>query len=412
MPRQRLKPGEWGKITVTKRDGQIVAKARICDQDGVIRLVERTGTSDENAARNLQKELKSRTRVRRAGQLLSSSKVDALANHWFELRKPDVAAGRLTSQTLSEYEQSWKREGTKRIGSLQIRDVTAGIADAFLADIRSRATARRVQVIGRSMFATAVRLDLIEANPFRETEVKRDKKKRPRSIRPLELDAIRKLVDAYCRHERVLEDGTVKRKLGPAPGQDLPDIIELLVQTGARISEVLALRRHDLNLEGDRPTVTFNGTLVVPRYKGDKLFRQEFRKGDAPPLTVVLPKYVVARLRRRLNEIPPAGPDCDGVDRNPHNALFLTSTGNWMAPANVRRNLRAAIGREDFEFGWLTPHSFRRTVATTVKEKSGVDAAAEQLGNTTLVTELHYVERMTTARDNRDALNVFAPRQN
>ncbi|WP_052066322.1 tyrosine-type recombinase/integrase [Rhodococcoides fascians] len=94
--------------------------------------------------------------------------------------------------------------------------------------------------------------------------------------------------------------------------------------------------------------------------------------------------------------------------QNPENALFVTGTGNWVSPANVRRSWRAARG-DDFD--WVTPHTLRKTVATLVKETYGVEAAQIQLGHAnTRVTEAHYIQRVTLAPDMSDALNKFAPK--
>ncbi|MFT4123222.1 MAG: tyrosine-type recombinase/integrase [Microbacteriaceae bacterium] len=42
----------------------------------------------------------------------------------------------------------------------------------------------------------------------------------------------------------------------------------------------------------------------------------------------------------------------------------------------------------------VTPHMFRRTVATVINEQSGVDLAAELLGHTdTKITIQHYIRR-------------------
>ncbi|GHP18881.1 hypothetical protein RN2511_036170 [Rhodococcus sp. NKCM2511] len=48
-------------------------------------------------------------------------------------------------------------------------------------------------------------------------------------------------MDLYCRHETVDAEGVVRRKYGPKPGADLQDQMDLLMATGVRISELLAL---------------------------------------------------------------------------------------------------------------------------------------------------------------------------
>lgn len=395
MARQRLRPGEWGKITTTTRDDKHVAKVRIRDLDGVLRLVEATGTSAEDARLSVQKKLTDRTAPTTTKELSRSSSVSELAEYWLEEKAGDVAP-----QSLSTYTDTWKRVCAPAIGNLRIEEVTTGRIDAFLraAGKKAPSRARLARIVCSGLFSTAVRLDLMPYNPARETSRPKVKKTPVRAMTVEDFAAIRARISDYCRHEDVEADGSVKRRPGPKPGQDLQDIMDLLIATGGRISEVLALRPEDCDVTGQPATVTICGTLVVPRVKGERLHRQEYRKGEAPPLTVALPDFAADTLRRRL-----ALPRPDGSI----SALFVTGTGNWVSPANVRRAWRAALGEQ---FDWVKPHSFRRTVATLVKQQYGVEGAQSQLGHSsTRITEAHYIERVTTVPDMTSVLNTFGP---
>jgi integrase len=55
---------------------------------------------------------------------------------------------------------------------------------------------------------------------------------------------------------------------GPRRTNNLADIVELLIATGARIGEVLALRWQDIDLDDDRPTATICGTIVFIKVRG------------------------------------------------------------------------------------------------------------------------------------------------
>ena len=53
------------------------------------------------------------------------------------------------------------------------------------------------------------------------------------------------------------------------------------------------------------------------------------------------------------------------------------------------RNILSEVGTTG-----VTPHSFRRTVATVLDRASGTDLAAEMLGHTSSkITKQHYIER-------------------
>jgi hypothetical protein len=57
----------------------------------------------------------------------------------------------------------------------------------------------------------------------------------------------------------------------------------------------------------------------------------------------------------------------------------------------------------------VTPHSFRRTVATIVRNAHGPAAAQQQLSPAKLATiEAHYLQRQTSGPDVRETLEQFA----
>ncbi len=180
-------------------------------------------------------------------------------------------------------------------------------------------------------------------------------------------------------------------KSGPRPTGDLADIVDLMLATGARIGEILALRWEDLDLAAERPTLTICGTIVYLKGKG--FFRQEWTKTDAGFRTVVLPRFAVGMLMdRKLN-----APD------NPHDAIFASRRGTWLSPQNVRRQWRQA--RADAGLEWVTPHTFRKTVATLIDKEADAKSAAAQLGHATeQVTNKHYIVKPALAPDSSDIL--------
>jgi len=155
------------------------------------------------------------------------------------------------------------------------------------------------------------------------------------------------------------------------------------------------LRWSDVDLLADPPVVTFSGTLVDhQRVEGKPLHRQDKRKAGAPPHTVTLPKFGVEAFTALLGETGLDGP------------VFASRTGGWMSLANMRRALRTALP-EDLR--WVTPHSFRRTVATVVRDDHGPALAQQQLSHAKLATtEAHYLQRQTHGPDVRVTLDKFA----
>ena len=86
--------------------------------------------------------------------------------------------------------------------------------------------------------------------------------------------------------------------------------------------------------------------------------------------------------------------------------VFVNRDGGLMSLANMRRALRAALPED---LAWVTPHSFRRTVATVVRDAHGPAAAQQQLSHAKLsTTEAHYLQRQTSGPDVRESLDRFA----
>lgn len=383
MPRQRMAPGEWGKVTVKQTGpGQFTARTYVRDEDGERRQVERSGASEEAARRNLQGHLKKRTAPVADAVITDRTTLTELFPIWLATKT------KLKRQSRELYQQSWDRHGRKQIGALRVRELPTSRAERHLSKLaaRSESNAKTFRVVLVGMFALAVRYDVLPVNPIRETSRTGGKQSGARALTPDEFAKVRKAVNAYRDREK---------GFGPRPGRNLPEFVDVLVSTGWRPNEVLSLRWCEVNLTADPPTVTTTGTMIDHgKVKGQPLHRQDTRKGDAPDHTVILPKLAV----EALNSLRPKDPDPDGP-------VFANRNGDWMSLANMRRSLRAALP-EDLK--WVTPRSFRPTVATVVRDDLGPAQAQAQLSHAKLdTTERHYLERRTVGPDARKALDKF-----
>ena len=71
--------------------------------------------------------------------------------------------------------------------------------------------------------------------------------------------------------------------------------------------------------------------------------------------------------------------------------LFFSRNHTPLTTNNVRRRLRSIL--DDVGIKGVTPHSFRRTVATVIDRTGGAELAAEMLGHTSSqVTRQYYIE--------------------
>ena len=85
---------------------------------------------------------------------------------------------------------------------------------------------------------------------------------------------------------------------GPNPDGQLGQIVEVMLGTSARIGEVLAIRRRDLDLTSTPATLRICGTVISERGVGT--YRQEHPKTDRSNRVIALPSFTAAALRRRM----------------------------------------------------------------------------------------------------------------
>lgn len=377
-----MEPGDHGRVTVTQCDKTLFeARTYVRDSDGTRRKVRRTGRSEEDARRALQRHLKLRTAPLRDQLISDTTTLAELFDVWI-VRK--VSEDRLMPQSEAQYRKVWRIHGVKQIGALRIREFGTGRADSHLKSVRSVRQAQLLRIVLKGMFTLAVRFDVIAVNPIVEARPNTASKRAVRAATPGEFRRIRDAVTEFA--------GAPIR--GPQRGRYLPAFVELAMATGARPGEVLAIRWEDVDLLADPPTVTINGTIIDHQtIPGRPAHRQDVRKHGAPPLTTILPKHGVEVLTDLFGATGPAG------------LVFKNRDGGPLSANNLRRSMRAALP-EDLR--WCTPHSFRRTAGTVVRDAHGVEAAQQQLGHAHLATtEGHYVEKKSIGPDARKALDAF-----
>lgn len=379
-----MAPGEHGRIAERSSGGKFYATTYVRDSDGKRRRVERSSEkSAEDARRMLQRHLKDRRPPVSEQEITDRSTLAELFEVWIVAK---AAEDGVSSQTADQYRQVWAKHGAKQLGALRIREVDTTRAHRHVQAMGATTQAKRLRMILLGMMATAVRFGVIAVNPIRETKPTRATPREvTREISPGDLARVRAAVRDYAESEGP----------GPRPGRLLASFIDLLVATGARPNEVLALRWSDCDLGGEPPTVTIRGTLIDHgRVAGKPLHRQDRRKGDAPEHTVVLPRLGVEALEALKGESTGDGP------------VFANRNGGWISLANMRRSLRAALP-EDLR-SKVTPHTFRRAVATVVRDALGSEKAQQQLSHAKLATtEKHYLQRHTRGPDVRAVLDEY-----
>lgn len=388
--RPPLEIGTHGDIsTSTLPSGKYQALTRFRDSDGVPRKVTATGDTEAKAKAALKVKIRDR-KARQSGteELTAESPLSALVDKWLESLEPKrrdttgVREGSLTNGTIKRYTEVCHKIIVPDIGALRLRELTTQRVDAYLA---SRKTRKR-EVRGRlsQVCGLGVRWNLLEYNPVREAETVPPSKSDKRTLSPEDVqELMRRTVEWQKRKPG---------QGGPSRGVDMVQILAMLIATGERINEVLALRWEDiehLDDETQKVKVTIAGTIT------DENIREQFPKTDAGYRTLTLPEFGrEALLSMRARGLP-------------FDLIFPSRVGTPRDRRNVAADWREIRG-EDYK--WVISRTFRKTGGTAIERKHGADAAARHLGHSSPdITRKHYIDRAIEAGDFTDALDEFNP---
>jgi integrase len=356
----------------TAASGRVRARAQFRDWDGRRREVQATAPTRRAAEAALKAKCAARALSQpSAGGLTPDSSFGELVAYW--LADLD-AEDRTAPQTRERYASDMARLVLPAFEHLTLREVGVARCDQLLKALakQSHSRAAHAKKVMRLAFSLAVRHEVLPRNPMDGVARLRQPPHTPDALTPAEVNAIRVAV-------RFWETGIVAT--GPRPDGQLSAIIEVMLGTSARIGEALAIRRRDVDLTGPRPSVAIRGTLVAR--KGRPVTRQDHPKTAKSSRLVAVPSFTAEALRRRLADLGDTAPDA---------LVFQSRNATPLTMSNVRRQLRHVLDLAGLDR--VTPHMFRRTVATEVNNQLDTESAAELLGHTdTRITIQHYIRR-------------------
>jgi integrase len=360
---------------------------RIRDKDGLMREVTAKGTTKAAAERALREKLVDRATP--TYQLVTAdTRVSELADAWLSVLRTE---GRIEDTTISEYQRVLRAVVLPELGGLRLREATTSRMEMFILGVRATSSSRqrKAKVVLGAMFDMAVRHDALSVNPVRHTARLRRSRATTKSLTIEDLVKVRAAVRAWMTTDRS----------GPRASNDMSDIIDMMLATGARIGEVLALRWRDVDLDASRPNITISGTIKTEPGKGT--YRKPAPKSEASVRTVALPAFAVGLLRRRRTQ--------EGSE-NALDAVFVTRNGTWHQVSNVERRWRQI--RKDTDLDWVTPHIFRKTVATIISERVDAQTASQQLGHSSpAITQEFYISKPAIAADVADILQELGTQE-
>ena len=400
--RPGLEPGTNGAPWTKKRDnGRWTAAAWVRHANGTRRQVTASGASKGASLRNLQRKLDALVQPSAQG-MQPNWTISQAGRHWRK-RLENVGAGvtrrPLKPQTLAGYDGELTRLIEPTIGDLRLSEVTIPLLEAALQDLESQGISTlRARNVLNGIFKLAVRDGAVTNNPLPLVSLP---PREPKEVEVLTIEQVHRLLVVANRDHR--------RAPGRRANRDLHDVVTLLVGTGMRLGECLALRNQDVDLDSTPGTLTVCGTMVEPRKKPksmwadqsvpewhvEKHFRQPTTKTNQVR-TLVLPSAVAQQLRERRRSSP---------FTEPHDPLFASGTGEHLWGANIRTRLRKAVADDPTLVG-TTPHTFRRTVASLIAYSLGLEAARMQLGHVIVGGALaRYVAHRKEVPDYTDVLN-------
>ena len=368
--RPPLRIGQRGKIVREYLGGGVwLARARFRDSEGVTRRVQRLGPADE---------------VDKYGKLAEDALLAGLAERRPPTGSDSIGLDTLVSTLVDQHIQRLAEEGrsirtldtyrydagklAKFVGGVRVGEASPARLDAALRSMRAThgpTMARRERTLLRGALQLAVLHNVLGTNPVRDVQSIRSK------ATPMGATAL--TADQLCELLAKLRASETCRK------RDLVDPITLLIATGLRRSELLALRWIDFDAEAG--TVAVTGKVV--RQRGVGLVRVDETKTAAGRRSVPLPSFAVATLTER-RKTPFLGQQT---------VIFPSTSGTLRDPENFSGQWRAA--RDELGVPDVSSHSFRKTVATLIDDE-GLSAriGADNLGHAKVsMTQDRYMSR-------------------
>lgn len=363
MARQPLPLNTWGEIK-TRRLGhkRYEAHARFRHSDGKTRQHRRTRASAEAARIALTTYF---SELADEGEITRDTRWRAVCEAWIEELVTRYKIEGKSPATPRTYRRQLTNWVLPALGELTAREITTRRCDALIqraARERSSETASTIKTVLSNVAVYAIRHGAMTTNPVKQVGRigSGQAKTPPRAL------TLAERIDLLAKLDAVAEGS------GSAVQRLLPDMSRMMLATGVRISEVLALSGDDVDLTAQ--TVTVGHHLVQP--DGGGVIRMEGRKGGGRPLTLGMPEWSVAMWRER-KLASGGGP------------LLSIHGGLWVRPNTVTDRWNEVM--REVGYDWVTSHVWRKTVATMLREAGLTsDEAADQLGNTAAVLEAHY----------------------
>lgn len=306
MGRQPLQPGEYGEISVHKGKTSWRARVRHRTKFGKLVQLEASGKTKTDAKRRLKARIATQTIENTVR--LSTCITQAMS----------TAEKRVLPQTLKGY-KGYAEKLIQQYGDIPMSRLTPIMIEDITNSYRKGQQRSVMSVLGLAC-KEAVRMGVITHSPMSGVDVRMNKKQ-VKSLTVQQVKEIRAIIQAHNVPE-------------------LANLIDTLLGTGVRIGEAMALEWDDYSPK-DKTLFIHKTTVGIKIQDHTKAHKR---------YVVQLPEFTVAALENQRT-------------LSTSQYIFSTKKGTPIHYGHLAKTLRDVLPEK---YGWVTFHTFRKTVATTL----------------------------------------------
>lgn len=286
-------------------------------------------------------------------QLNENMRFSELADWYFE----NYAPVELKEGTVYNYKSAYNNHIKPVLGNVRVKDINTPRLTQFVQSLKLQPeTVRKIYVVLQSIFHRGVEQGFIRDTPCRNVILPKNRSKKKKPV----LDE-----EQTSRFMKLIEE----KKCDP----DIKRIIKVLLYTGMRCGECLALSWNDINFEEMTISIEHNLADV-----GGKHWLTT-PKTESSIRTIGM-SQALADIFREQKKYQEQLIEAIGDDFSHPEMVFTSASGNYRDRSSLGTSLKRFLRGTEFDF--LTLHSLRHCNATLLLN-SGVDlkVVSDHLGH-------------------------------